>query len=65
MASEQKLRSLTSASFDRAYAQEEVRDHQEDVALFQKDATSGKDAALRGFAQKTLRVLQQHLQMAQ
>jgi putative membrane protein len=65
MATEQKLRGLNGASFDQAYAQEELRDHQEDVALFQKEATSGKDPALKGFALKTLPVLQQHLEMAQ
>lgn len=65
MATEQKLRGLNGASFDQAYPQEELRDHQEDVSLFQKEATSGNDPALKGFEQKTLLVLQQHLQMAQ
>ena len=65
MAAQQKLRGLSGASFDQAYAQEELRDHQEDVALFQKEALSGQEPALRGFAQKTLPVLQEHLQMAQ
>lgn len=65
MATAQRLGGLNGTSFDQAYAQDEVRDHQEDVALFKKEASSGKDPALKAFAQKTLPILQQHLQMAQ
>lgn len=65
MAAQQKLRGLNGANFDEAYAQQEVRDHQQDVALFRKEATSGQDPALKAYAQKTLPILQQHLQMAQ
>jgi len=65
VATEQKLRGLNGSAFDQAYAQEEVRDHQEDVALFQREASSGQDPDLKAFAQKTLPTLQRHLQMAQ
>ncbi len=65
MASMQKLRGLNGQTFDQAYAQEEVRDHQQDIALFRKEATSGHDPALKAYAQKTLPILQQHLQLAQ
>jgi putative membrane protein len=65
MATQQRLRGLNGASFDQAYAQDEVRDHQEDVALFKKEASSGQDPTMKAFAQKTLPILQQHLQMAQ
>jgi putative membrane protein len=61
----QKLGGLKGAAFDQAYAQDELRDHQQDVALFRKEANSGQDPALKAFAQKTLPILQQHLQMAQ
>jgi len=61
----QKLQGLNGPAFDQAYAQEELRDHQKDVSLFQKQAQSGQDPALKAFAQKTLPILQQHLQMAQ
>jgi putative membrane protein len=61
----QRMGGLSGAAFDRTYAQEEVRDHQQDVALFQQEANSGRDPALKEFAQKTLPTLRQHLQMAQ
>ena len=65
VATEQRLQASTGAAFDSAYAQDMVRDHQEDVADFQKEATSGQDPTLKAFAQKYLPVLQHHLQMAQ
>jgi putative membrane protein len=61
----QKLQGLNGVAFDQAYTQQALRDHQEAVALFRKEATSGQDPELKAFAQKTLPVLQQHLQMAQ
>jgi len=64
-AEEQKLRGLNGAAFDQAYAQGQLQDHRETVELFQKEASSGEDPALKAFAQKTLPILQQHLQMAE
>ena len=65
MAGVKRLSGMNGAQFDQNYAQEELRDHQQTVALFRKEAESGKDQALKEFAQKTLPTLQQHLQMAQ
>jgi putative membrane protein len=64
-AEEQKLRELNGAAFDQAYAQGQLQDHRETVELFQKEASSGQDPALKAFSQKTLPILQQHLQMAE
>lgn len=61
----QRLSGLNGSEFDRSYAQQEVRDHQQAIALFQHEASSGHDPALKQFAQQTLPVLRQHLQMAQ
>jgi putative membrane protein len=61
----QKLRGVTGTAFDQAYAQGQLQDHRETVELFQKEASSGQDPALKAFAQKTLPILQQHLQMAE
>lgn len=62
---EQRLQASTGTAFDTAYARDMVQDHQQDIADFQQEATSGKDPALKAFAQKYLPVLKQHLAMAQ
>ena len=59
-----KMSALSGAAFDRAYAKEMVKDHNKDVALFQREAGQGTDADLKTFAQKTLPTLQEHLRMA-
>jgi putative membrane protein len=64
-AKEQKLQASTGTAFDSAYARDMVQDHQQDIADFQQEATSGKDPALKAFAQKYLPVLKHHLEMAQ
>ena len=61
----QKLRGVTGTAFDQAYAQGQLQDHRETVELFQKEANPGQDPALKAFAQKTLPILQQHLQMVE
>jgi len=60
-----KLQKLSGAQFDRAYMDDMVADHKEDVAEFQKQAKSGGDADIKGFASKTLPTLQEHLLLAQ
>jgi putative membrane protein len=58
------LSKLNGAAFDRAYARDMVKDHETDVAAFQKEASSGKDDSLKGFASETLPTLQDHLKQA-
>jgi putative membrane protein len=60
-----KLQKKTGADFDKAYMSHMLDDHKHDVADFKKEATSGKDADVKGFAAKTLPTLQEHLQLAQ
>ena len=60
-----RLQKLSGAQFDRAYMDDMVADHKEDVAEFEKQAKSGSDAAIKGFASKTLPTLQEHLLLAQ
>ena len=58
-----KLSKLSGADFDRAYIKDQVKDHQNDVREFQAEAQNGNDPAVKGFASKTLPVLEEHLRM--
>lgn len=50
--------------FDEDYMEKMVHDHNEAIALFEKEATKGEDADLKGFAEKTLPTLMAHLDKA-
>ena len=56
-----KLSKLSGPAFDKAYVKGMVADHQEDVMEFQKESTSGKNDDVKGFATRTLPVIQGHL----
>jgi putative membrane protein len=58
-----KLSKLSGADFDKAYVKDQLKDHQEDVKQFKMEAQNGSNADVKGFAAKTLPVLQDHLQM--
>lgn len=60
-----KLKGSSGASFDRAYADQMVKDHQQTLDLFRNTAASAKDADVKAFAAKTVPTLEHHLQMAQ
>lgn len=60
-----RLAKLSGAEFDRAYANEMVKDHKKDVADFKREAKSAKDADLKSWAGKTLPTLEDHLKQAQ
>ena len=60
-----KMKAMSGAEFDRAYMSHMVTDHKKDIALFEKEANTGKDPQLKAFASKTLPTLREHLQMAQ
>jgi putative membrane protein len=60
-----QLSKLHGAAFDRAYMQDVLKDHRQDIADFQYEARSGADSDVRGFASKTLPTLQDHLKMAE
>ena len=57
--------SATGAAFDRGFVEAQVKAHQEAIALFEQEATSGADAELKAFAQKQLPGLRNHLKQAQ
>lgn len=59
-----RLSKLKGDEFDRAYMEDMVKDHTEDVAEFQRESQSGADKDVKGFAAKTLPIIEEHLKMA-
>jgi putative membrane protein len=55
-----RLEKLRGAEFDRAYVALMRKDHAEDVKKFEAEARSGKNPAVRTFAQETLPTLREH-----
>jgi putative membrane protein len=58
------LAKLSGGEFDRAYARDMVRDHEQDVNEFKHGAATAQKPELKEFAQKTLPTLESHLQEA-
>jgi putative membrane protein len=58
-----KPENISSKDFDRTYLQMVEKAHQEDVALYERQAKSGNDADLRAWAAKNLSALKAHLAM--
>ncbi len=56
-----RLSKLSGADFDQAYAQDMVKDHQQDLRDFQREANHGNDDVIRAFASETVPMIQQHL----
>lgn len=59
-----RLSQLAGAEFNRAYAEDMVKDHRQDLLAFQREANHGKDEVIRGFASETIPMIQQHLNQA-
>ncbi len=60
-----RLTKLQGTDFDVQYAKEMVKDHQIDLAAFEKEAESGIDEALREFANRTTPIIREHLSLAE
>ncbi|MDI2590553.1 DUF4142 domain-containing protein [Pseudomonas sp. 681] len=66
----EKILDMRDDSFDAAYANNQVKAHEDTIALFKKEADTVTDdqvkgaTELKGFAQKMLPALQKHLDMA-
>lgn len=63
-ATKSRLEKLSGAAFDRAYMQDMVKDHTQDVAEFQKEAKNGNNPEVKNFASQTVTTLEQHLKEA-
>ena len=51
-------------SSDKAYMNMMVKDHEKDLAEFQAEAKDGSDPDVKNFADKTAKVVQEHLDLA-
>jgi putative membrane protein len=58
------LSKLSGSAFDKAYARDMVKDHETDIADFNKEATGGQKDAIKNFASETLPTLKDHLKQA-
>jgi putative membrane protein len=59
-----RLSNLSGPEFDRVAQREAVDAHAKAIKLFKHEAEHGQDQDLKAFAQKTLPILEQHLQDA-
>jgi putative membrane protein len=59
----EKLSGLSGSKFDTAFARDMVRDHEQDISKYRKEANSKSD--LTEFAKQTVPVLQKHLHAAE
>lgn len=59
-----RLEKLSGSEFDAAYSRLMVKDHKEDVSLFEKHSKEG-GSAVQKFAAETVPTLKNHLQMAE
>ncbi len=63
---ELKLLGLKSGdSFDKAFVDQEVKDHKTTIAMFEKASKDIDDAKLQAFAKKTIPHLKHHLEAAE
>ena len=51
-------------SSDKVYMNMMVKDHEKDLAEFQAEAKDGSDPDVKNFADKTAKVVQEHLDLA-
>jgi len=57
-----KLKGMSGADFDKAYIREAgINAHKEMRTLFKSESTKGEDPEVKAFAQKTLKVVEEHL----
>jgi putative membrane protein len=59
-----RLARLNGSDFDRAYADDMVRDHEQDLNEFQNEANNGKNSNIRAFAAQIVPMIQRHLNQA-
>jgi putative membrane protein len=63
-ATKNRLAKLSGNAFDRAYMQDMVKDHTQDVSEFKKASQTAKDPDVKSWASETLPTLEDHLKTA-
>jgi putative membrane protein len=61
MTSKKELQMLSGDSFDKSYIKNQIKAHEDTMALFNKEIASGQDAHAKDFASSTLPTVQAHL----
>jgi putative membrane protein len=61
LATKTKLEVLSGDTFDKSYVTGMIKDHQDDIAMFKKEAASGQDPDAKAYAIATLPTLEKHL----
>ena len=59
-----RLSNLSGTAFDRAYIRDMVKDHESDLAAFQREANNGANADVKTWAMNTVPMIQDHLSQA-
>lgn len=59
-----RLNTLSGYSFDTAYINSQVKDHQKTITLFQNEISDGNSDSVQNYATKYLPHIQMHLQTA-
>jgi putative membrane protein len=59
------LARLSGPEFDREYTRAMLADHRDEIATFGHQASTGSDPDVKAFAQRSLPMLRQHLQLAE
>ncbi len=60
----EQLAKLSGPDFDKHYIRHMIKDHEEDLELFKKEAENGDDAKLKEFAGDKRKMIEQHLALA-
>lgn len=60
----QELSALSGQDFDRKFIEHNVKDHEEDIKVFQHYASEESDPDIKALAERGVRMLTEHLKMA-
>lgn len=60
-----KLSAYSGDHFDKAYMEDMLKDHRQDIAAFKREAADGQNPEIKAFAKKTLPTLEEHLRLAE